>query len=102
MIALVDAKRRLLAELCQQMGVERLYLFGSAAKGAFDPNRSDLDFLVSFHTTEPGEYTRNYFALADSLEGLFGRKVDLVTDRMVQNPYFRELVEKTREPIYAA
>ena len=43
---LLQAKLELLRELCERYGVERLELFGSAARGEFDPAKSDLDFIV--------------------------------------------------------
>ena len=43
---LLQAKLELLRELCERFGVERLELFGSAARGEFDPANSDLDFIV--------------------------------------------------------
>ncbi len=43
---LLQAKLQPLRELCERNGVERLELFGSAARGEFDPAKSDLDFIV--------------------------------------------------------
>jgi predicted nucleotidyltransferase len=43
---LLQAKLELLRELCERFGVERLELFGSAARGAFGPAHSDLDCIV--------------------------------------------------------
>jgi predicted nucleotidyltransferase len=37
-----------LIALCKVFGISRLELFGSAATDAFDPERSDLDFLVEY------------------------------------------------------
>ena len=58
------------------LGVSRIGLFGSAVREEMTPE-SDLDFLVEFR---PGEknYDR-FFELAELLEQLFGRKVDLLT-----------------------
>ena len=39
----VDAHR-----LCRQFGVQSLDVFGSATGDAFDPHRSDIDFIVDF------------------------------------------------------
>jgi predicted nucleotidyltransferase len=55
--------------------VRRLNLFGSAARGDFDPQRSDVDFLVEFDRTHTDAL---YFGLKEALEGLLGRPVDLV------------------------
>lgn len=81
MIALVAKKKRELAELCQKFNVERLDLFGSAADDDFKPETSDLDFLVRFADRQPtGEYADRYLNLAEALECLFQRPVDLGTE----------------------
>ena len=100
MVALVQEKIAALTALCRRFKVKRLYLFGSAAGGAFQPDSSDLDFLVALDESSPAEYTENYFGLAHGLERLFGRPVDLVTERAVRNPYFRQVVEATRQLVY--
>ena len=50
--------------ICRRYRVERLYLFGSAADGPFDSERSDLDFLVVLEEQPPGEYAT---IISDSL-----------------------------------
>ena len=102
MISLVAQKRNELAALCQKFNVRRLDLFGSAATEGFSETSSDLDFVVSFSEQEPREYTRCYFNLAQALEKLFQRNVDLVTERSIRNPYFRQEIEQTRQPVYGA
>ncbi len=99
-IVLIDQHREAVAELCRRYGVRRLDLFGSAATGAFRDETSDLDFVVAFVDPRPGTYADRYFALAEALEALFGRQVDLVTERSIRNPYFRRAVEETRQPVY--
>ena len=92
-----------LARLCQRHGVRRLDLFGSAATGRFRAGDSDLDFVVEFQpATVSGAYADAYFGLLESLERLYGRPVDLVIDGAIRNPYFRQSVEATRKPLYAA
>ncbi len=101
MIAEVTERRAELHDLCRRFGVRRLDLFGSAARGDFDPACSDLDFLVEFEPKEPGGYADAYFGLKESLERLFGRSVDLVSPASIRNPWFRESVEETRSVLYA-
>lgn len=101
MISLVAQKKNEVSALCKQFKVRRLDLFGSAVKENFS-DESDLDFVVSFTEEEPREYTRCYFSLVDALEKLFHRHVDLVTERSIRNPYFREEIELTRQPVYGA
>ena len=98
---LIEARRAELTDLCSRYGVERLYVFGSAASGRFVEESSDLDFLVKMTHREPtGAYADRYLGLADDLERLFGRHVDLVTEESIRNPYFRREVEATRRLVY--
>jgi predicted nucleotidyltransferase len=58
------------------LGVARLALFGSVARGEARPD-SDVDLLVQF---SPGAKTFDRFlALSELLEALLGRRVELVT-----------------------
>ena len=101
MVELIDKNRPALMGLCERFGVQRLYLFGSGATDRFLPAKSDLDFLVCFTNRQPtGDYADHYLDLADELERLFGRSVDLVTEQSVRNPYFRREVEATRQLLY--
>ena len=87
--------------LCRRYGVRRLELFGSATTDAFDPRRSDLDLLVEFDA-DPADLFNCYFGLKESLEGLYGRSVDLVMTGAMKNPYFIRAVKATRQLVYAA
>lgn len=102
MVEEVQEKKRELQELCQKCNVTELYLFGSGATGKFDPQRSDLDFAVSFQPMDFRAHGESYFALLEGLETLFSRKVDLLTLDSIRNPYIRESVEIERQLLYAA
>ena len=70
---------------CRQSCVRQLDLFGSAATGrGFDPERSDIDVLVTFEDMLPGEHAKAWFGLHEALETLAGRKVDLVTESAIR------------------
>jgi hypothetical protein len=87
--------------LCTRYDIDKMYVFGSATTDKFNDD-SDIDILISFKDISVDKYTDNYFELHDSLEKLFGRKVDLLTERSLSNPYFIESVEETKELLYAA
>jgi predicted nucleotidyltransferase len=92
-----------LEELCREFGIERLELFGSAASGEFDPNHSDLDFLVQYPDGfDLGPWMRDFFRFQEALKSLFGRNVDLIFLDGIRNPYFRRNIESTRTLLYAA
>nr|WP_248280595.1 nucleotidyltransferase domain-containing protein [Aromatoleum aromaticum] len=100
-IALVELQRARIAELCRSLGVQRLDLFGSGVRGDYSPSSSDLDFLVEFNDSPPAKYAEAWLTLHEELELLFGRPIDLVTSSAMTNPYFRDRVLQTREPVYA-
>ncbi len=102
MFTMTDEDRAAVERLCRELGVKRLDLFGSATSEAFDPERSDLDFLVEFGPLPPGRRFDAFFDLRESLESLFEKKVDLVTATGIQNRFFRQGVESTRRSLYAA
>ena len=83
--------------LCDRYGVDRLEVFGSAVKGLFDPARSDLDFIVQMTGQHEPGYARRFCGFADELEALLGHPVDLLTESMINNPYFRKDVDASRQ-----
>jgi uncharacterized protein len=99
---LITANQQRIAELCRQHYVRQLYVFGSALREDFDPERSDIDLRVEFGEVPDGEYAHNYFALLDELRALFGRKIDLLSSASIRNPYLRQEIESTQETVYAA
>lgn len=94
---ILDRKLPELRELCRRFGVRRLDLFGSATTGRFDPARSDLDFLVEFAPPRAG---KRHLQLLDELERLFGRKVDLISETDLENPYLRRQIEAERRMLF--
>ncbi len=78
-----------------------MHVFGSVCTDKFNEN-SDIDILISFDKLSIEEYTDNYFELHYKLQELFGRKIDLLTDKSLSNPYFIKGLEQTKQLIYAA
>lgn len=93
----VDAIRR----ACEQYGVERLRVFGSVLSDQFDPETSDIDFLVDFQS-EREDLFGDYFDLKFELERIVGREIDLVMGRSVKNPFFKASAFGSAQDIYAA
>jgi predicted nucleotidyltransferase len=101
MSTVIDSYRKEVAALCRRNSVRQLDVFGSGVRDDFDPETSDLDFLVEFETLPPAQYADAYFALKEALEALFGRPVDLVTPSSLANPYFRDRIAAERRTVYA-
>src|SRR6516162_1317995 len=98
MIDAIALRREELRALCRRYHVRRLDLFGSAARGDFDPERSDVDFLVEF---DRALSLGTYFGLKEALELLLGRPVDLVEPGALRNPYLKASIERSREQVFA-
>jgi len=74
----------------QRFRVKRIGIFGSFARGE-EREDSDLDVLVVF---EDGQKTfENYMDLKFHLEDLFGREVDLVTEKALK-PQLKDIIMK--------
>ena len=109
-ITSMDALPPLVAErldelraLCEQYRVKRLTLFGSAVKGTFDPETSDLDFVVEFEWhPDPLERGRRWTNLWEDLQDLFGREIDLLVASTIKNEYLAQSIETARVELYAA
>ena len=102
MIKLIEESQKALQDLCLKHRVRRLELFGSAAGQGFDPESSDIDFLVEFHQLRDNEYAEAYFGLLEDLKALYKREVDLVVESAVKNPYLRQSIDRSRKLLYAA
>lgn len=98
---IISDKVEELKKLCNAYSVKSMYAFGSVCTDRFN-DKSDIDFLISFDNLSIEQYTDNYFDLHYKLENLFNRKIDLLTDKSLSNPYFITGVEQTKKLIYAA
>lgn len=87
--------------LCKKYHVKKLEIFGSATNETFNPNLSDVDFLVEFMTNELGPWMSIYFNFKEDLEKLIGKPIDLIMTKALKNRYFISEVNKTRKKIYA-
>jgi len=85
--------------LCKQHNVNKLYLFGSAATSKFN-EESDIDLIVDIAENDPVEKGLLLLNFWDKAENLFKRKVDLLTEKKFNNPYFYKSIEATKRLIY--
>lgn len=89
-----------LMSLIQRYRIRPLVLFGSAARRELTPG-SDIDLLVEF---EQGcaPSLGGLVTIGDDFSALFGRRVDLATTSILNNPYRRRAIERDMEELYAA
>lgn len=100
MVAIIEAKRKDLDRVCRELGVARLELFGSATGTDFDPDSSDLDFVVDFGATPVHLRFDRFFELQRALAELYGRPMDLTEDGAVQNPFVLRRINESRRVVY--
>lgn len=72
-----------LAEFCRGWNISEFALFGSVLSTDFRPD-SDVDVLVSF-SPEAHVTLFDMARMQDELEAIFGREVDLVSRRGLEN-----------------
>lgn len=98
---IIEQKKDEIAELCRKHRVRALWVFGSVVTGSFDPETSDLDFLIDL-----GDYTKDYadrfFSMRRGLVDIFLRDVDLLSVGGLgdNSDRFRQKLEATRIAIY--
>lgn len=86
-------------KLCKKYNVKKLYVFDSILTDQFN-DESDIDFLVSFHQLDLSAYADNYFDFKFSLEDILKRKIDLLEEKSIKNPYFLEVINHQKQLIY--
>jgi len=96
----LDQYRDEINKLCAMHKVKSLYAFGSVVSGEFNAE-SDIDLIVRFSEIEFGKYVDNYYDLKFSFEDLFKRKVDLLEEQALKNPYIIESINQHKQLIYA-
>jgi predicted nucleotidyltransferase len=96
----IESKRFKLFELCNKYKVLKLFVFGSVSKGNFDPETSDLDLIVEMEDLNPVEKGETLLKLWSELEQLFNRRVDLLTEKKIKNPYLIKDIENSKLLLY--
>ena len=87
----------------ERYGVERLEIFGSAMTSKFDPDRSDVDFIVHYpRDYDYGYFLKQYLDFEDELAEILGRSAQLVMTSALKKERFRRNAEMTRTTIYVA
>jgi len=97
---IIEKKIEKLRSICSSLNVKKLYVFGSATTDKFTDN-SDIDLLISFsESLSVKQYTNNYFDFYYQLKELFHRKIDIITEKNLSNPFLIESINETKTLIY--
>lgn len=85
-------------QFCRRWEIAELSLFGSLARGDFRED-SDADVLVTFREGVDHSLHSDAAMLAE-LREIFGREVDLVEERLIDNPYRRHNILLDKMVLY--
>lgn len=97
---LIKEKYSEFIDLCRSHKVDKLYAFGSSVTNHFDPHTSDIDIVVKIDIDNPADRGETILSLWDKLEALFNKKVDLLTEDSIRNPYLKSNINRTKKLIY--
>lgn len=95
----LSAHKNEINALCANHKVRSLYAFGSVLTPQFN-TQSDIDLLVDFNDVDVNDYADNYFDFKFALQKIFNRPVDLLEAQAIKNPYFKQVVNQTKELVY--
>lgn len=88
-----------ISKLCETHKVKSLYAFGSVLTEKFNA-QSDIDLIVDFQPLDVLDYADNYFDLKFSLQDILKRPIDLLEEKAIKNPYFRQTINQQKQLIY--
>ncbi len=88
-----------IVKLCETHKVKSLNAFGSVLTDNFN-QESDIDLIVDFSNIEVEDYADNYFDFKFSLQDILKRQVDLLEEKAIKNPYFRQSVNQQTQLVY--
>jgi uncharacterized protein len=86
--------------ICRDHKVQYIYAFGSSVTNKFDPEHSDIDLLVEIDDPDPLQRGEKLISLWDTFETLFKRRVDLLTESSLKNPYLKNSINASKVLIY--
>jgi predicted nucleotidyltransferase len=98
----IESRREQIATICREHEVARLLVFGSVLRDDFNPDTSDIDLLVKFMPNVRKPWAGEYTDLQVAMEALFRRRVDVIPEGSIKNPYRLVNIEREKELLYAA
>jgi uncharacterized protein len=96
----ISKKQKDFTALCISHNVKYLYAFGSSVTEKFNPKKSDIDLLVEIDSQDPVDRGEKLLSLWDLFEIFFERKVDLLTEASIRNPFLKKSIDSTKVLIY--
>ena len=96
----ISVPQQQLADFCRRWKVTELSFFGSVMRDDFRPD-SDVDVLVTFDPNADWSLF-DLVTMQDELANVLDRKVDLLEEAALKNPYRRSTILQSKHVLYAA
>jgi predicted nucleotidyltransferase len=96
----IEGHKQVIEKICRDLRVKRIDLVGSASRGDFQAEKSDIDVIVEFDGFD--KLFDRYFELKNRLERQLGKQVDVIQEDAVKNPYVRKSLNRDRVRIYGS
>lgn len=98
-MSIIELNRQSIIDICQKHKVKTLAVFGSVLTDKFRDD-SDIDFVVDFSDVDERDYADNYLEMQESLQNLFGRKIDLLENKAIRNSILLQTINDSKQVIY--
>jgi len=96
---LINSNKKSIEKACLEHNVRHLYAFGSVLTEKFN-KESDIDFIVDFQNVSLQNHADNYFDLKYLLQEILERNIDLLEEKAIKNPYFKNVVFLQMQKVY--
>lgn len=97
---LIEKNENDLMSLRKEHKVKVMFGFGSSVSGNFDFENGDIDLPVIIDEPDPVEKGDKQISLWDKLELFFYRKVNLLSNQVIRNPFLKQSMENSKVLIY--
>jgi len=98
-VTILDKHKNDINKLCSAYKVKQLFAFGSVLTDNFNKD-SDIDLIVDFEPIDVFLYADNYYDFKFSLQDILNRSIDLLEEKAIRNPYFKQTIYQQRQLIY--
>jgi uncharacterized protein len=95
----LEAHKPQIKQLCELHHVRTLYAFGSVLTSNFN-SQSDIDLLVDFKPINVLDYVDNYYNFKFKLQEILNYPIDLLEEKAIKNPYFKNALHQQKQLIY--
>ncbi len=93
---IVNNKLSEIKKFLKSKNIKNAYIFGSACREDFKDD-SDIDFLIKFDEhLDYKEFGELWWEIYFGLEDLLHKKIDIVNEDRIKNPYLKREINKNK------